>query len=171
MRRAVRCDLPATSALLEHLPRVDHIDGFAIASTREDLNMVQLYAALWGHLPEAFRHLLVLRSALVKPLGIAGVSYRDLTGAIDTSKPYRPGDKIGRWTLCAQRDDELIVGADDKHLDFRVSLLSERGKRVVISTGIMTHNTFGKAYLASILPFHRFGVAALLTNAAREQRI
>jgi hypothetical protein len=30
----------------------------------------------------------------------------------------------------------------------------------------MIHNTFGRAYLATILPFHRFGVAELLGDAS-----
>ena len=35
----------------------------------------------------------------------------------------------------------------------------------------MTHNAFGRAYLAAILPFHRFGVARLLTDAAAAGRL
>ena len=35
----------------------------------------------------------------------------------------------------------------------------------------MTHNTLGRAYLATILPFHRFGVAKLLGDAAAAGRI
>jgi hypothetical protein len=35
----------------------------------------------------------------------------------------------------------------------------------------MTHNAFGRAYLATILPFHRFGVAKLLGNASSAGRI
>jgi hypothetical protein len=35
----------------------------------------------------------------------------------------------------------------------------------------MTHNAFGRAYLATVLPFHRFGVARLLTDAAAAGRL
>jgi hypothetical protein len=67
--------------------------------------------------------------------------------------------------------DELVTGRNDKHLDFRVSVIREAGKRVVFSTAVMTHNTFGRTYLAAILPFHRFGVRGLRTNAAAAGRI
>ena len=103
--------------------------------------------------------LLVLRSRLVKPLGIAGMSYVDLAQPIDIGRNYVVGDKIGRWTLFAKHQDELITGANDRHLDFRVSVFRDARPRIVLSTAVMTHNTFGRAYLATILPFHRFGVA------------
>jgi len=112
-----------------------------------------------------------LRSIIVKPFGIAGVSHRELSHPIDTQISYAVGDKIGRWTLYAQYADELITGANDKHLDFRVSLFRENGARVVLSTAVMTHNAFGRAYLATVLPFHRFGVARLLTDAAAAGRL
>src|SRR5262249_7424872 len=35
----------------------------------------------------------------------------------------------------------------------------------------MTHNTLGRAYLATILPFHRLGVAKLLGDASAAGRI
>ena len=49
--------------------------------------------------------------------------------------------------------------------------LAEDGARVVLSTAVMTHNAFGRAYLATALPFHRLGVARLLTDAAASGRL
>ena len=133
--------------------------------------MLSVYAAALGHLPALFKNLLVLRSILVKPFGIAGVSHQDLTQTIDVGKSYAIGDRIGRWTLYEEHQGELITGADDKHLDFRVSVLREDRSRVVLSTAVMTHNTFGRVYLATILPFHRYGVPQILTNAATAGRL
>jgi len=107
----------------------------------------------------------------VKPLGIAGMSYVDLAQPIDIGRNYVVGDKIGRWTLFAKHQDELITGANDRHLDFRVSVFRDARPRIVLSTAVMTHNTFGRAYLATILPFHRFGVAKLLGDASAAGRI
>ncbi len=153
MQRAAPCELPASSRLRGSLQQIDYLDSYTISGARTDQNMVGLYAAALGHLPPVFKHLLVLRSILVRPFGIAGVSHRDLTKLIDTSRSYAVGDTIGRWTLYGQYSDELITGADDKHLDFRVSVLREDRSRIVLSTAVMTHNTFGRAYLTTILPF------------------
>jgi hypothetical protein len=134
-------------------------------------DLVAIYAAVLGHPPMAFKRLLVVRSHLVRPLGIAGVSYEDLARPIDIGRSYAVGDRIGRWTLFAKYSDELITGANDRHLDFRVSVFRDARPRIVLSTAVMTHNTFGRAYLAAILPFHRFGVARLLGNASAAGRI
>ena len=158
-----------------HLSRFDYLDSFEIVARQPQRSIVEIYAALLGHLPASFKHLLVLRSLLVRPFGIAGVGYSDLTAPMDTSRSYVAGEKIGRWTLYDQLPDEIIAGGDDKHLDFRVSVLRERRQdgadRVVLSTGVRTHNAFGRDYLATILKFHRFGVTQLLTSASRAGRV
>ena len=171
MPRATPCKLPHSSRLRGSLPRVDYLDSYAIAMAHPDRSLVSLYAGALDHLPKVFRHLLVLRSVIVKPFGIAGVSHRELSHPIDTQLSYAVGDKIGRWTLYGQYTHELIAGANDKHLDFRVSLFREDGARVVLSTAVMTHNPFGRAYLAMVLPFHTYGVARLLTDAAAAGRL
>jgi hypothetical protein len=166
-----RCQLPLESRLRDSLPRIDYLDSFEVASRIREQDLVEIYAAVLGHLPKVFKRLLVVRSRLVKPLGIAGVSYGDLARPIDIGQSYAVGDKIGRWTLFARYPDELITGANDRHLDFRVSVFRDAWPRIVLSTAVMTHNTFGRVYLATILPFHRFGVARLLDNASAAGRI
>jgi hypothetical protein len=50
--------------------------------------------------------------------------------------------------------------------------LTEHGaSRVVLSTGVNPHNLFGKAYLLAILPFHRFGVRMILSQAIAAGRL
>ena len=98
MPKATPCPLPPESRLRDSLPRVDYLDSFEVPSRTPDQGIVVIYAAALGHLPKAFKQLLVVRSHLVKPLGIAGVSYRDLARPIDTGRSYAVGDKIGRWT-------------------------------------------------------------------------
>src|SRR5215472_4430750 len=171
MPNATPCQLPPESRLRDSLPRMDYLDSFEVPWRTPEQDVVAIYVAALGHLPKAFKHLLVLRSHLVKPLGIAGVSYKDLARPIDTERSYAVGDKIGRWTLFAKHPDELITGANDRHLDFRVSIFRDTQPRIVLSTVVMTHNAFGRAYLATILPFHRFGVQRLLCDASAAGRI
>ena len=166
--------LPPESQLGAFLKRVDYTDSFALSTNSGSLSILEIYTTILGHLPDAFKHLIVLRSQFVRPMGIRGVSYDELARSIDTTRTYSAGDRIGRWTLFAETRDELVAGADDKHLDFRVSILRERratGERVIFSTGVQTHNLLGRVYLAVILPFHRFGVAKLLTRAAQAHRL
>ncbi len=88
MPRAMLCKLPALSRLRGSLPRVDYLDSYAITLAHPDQGLVSLYAGALDHLPEVFRHLLVLRSIIVRPFGIAGVSHREL------SQPMSYGAKL-----------------------------------------------------------------------------
>jgi hypothetical protein len=169
-----RCALPSSSRLCESLPGFDYLDSFEVDAATDSMRMIDIHAALLGHLPSAFKHLLVLRSLVVKPFGIRGVSYRELAEPVDTSRTYAIGDRVGRWTLYATAQNELITGADDRHLDFRVSVLRSGGVtsgRVFLSTAVRTHNTLGRTYLAAILPFHRFGITQLLARAIQNGRL
>jgi hypothetical protein len=166
MNRAFAAELPLASQLKSSLERIDYLDCYTAETKLAERELVEAYAIAFGQLPTPFKHLLVIRSFLVRPFGIATVSYEDLARPIDTYRSYAIGDKIGRWTLFAKSDEEMIVGANDRHLDFRVSLFREAGARLSISTVVMTHNAFGRAYLALILPFHSFGVKKLLSDAA-----
>ena len=114
MPNATRCQLPPGSQLRDSLLRIDYLDSFEVPSRTPEQDVVLIYAAAFGHLPKVFKRLLVLRSHLVKPLGIAGVSYADLARPIDTGRNYAVGDRIGRWTLFAKHQDELITGANDQ---------------------------------------------------------
>ncbi|WP_407654554.1 DUF2867 domain-containing protein [Bradyrhizobium prioriisuperbiae] len=67
---------------------------------------------------------------------------------------------------------ELILGEDDKHLDFRASvqLRSRRDDaydEVILATVVHRHNLLGKIYFRLISPFHRLVVRSNLARAAR----
>ena len=87
---------------------------------------------------------------------------------------YSVGDKIGPWPIFHIDANEIVAGRNNKHLDFRLSLLKEAdGKTasVVVSTICTVHNLFGKIYLFVIVPFHRSGVRLLMRNAVVAKRL
>ena len=87
---------------------------------------------------------------------------------------YRVGDKIGPWPIFFIADNEIVAGRNNKHLDFRVSVLKAAdgdATSVVVSTICSVHNLFGKIYLFFIVPFHRAGVRSLLANAVAAKRL
>ena len=87
---------------------------------------------------------------------------------------YQVGDKIGPWPIFAISDTELIAGRDNKHLDFRLSLLKQGdgdAAGVVVSTVCVVHNLFGKVYLFFVVPFHRRAVQWLIARALGAGRL
>jgi hypothetical protein len=87
---------------------------------------------------------------------------------------YSVGDKIGPWPIFFIGDNEIVAGRNNKHLNFRPSVLRLRdgdAESVVVSTICSVHNLSGKIYLFFIVPFHRAGVQSLLANAVAAKRL
>jgi Protein of unknown function (DUF2867) len=128
--------LPRSSALWAHHRTGDFIDCYSVESA-----LPLREAALRGFaMPGWARGLLGLRNRLVRPFGLK-------TGA-------SPGiDAIGIFPVAKASEDEMILGLDDRHLDFRIALLRQGG-RVYMSTWVRPHNLAGRVYLRLVLPFH-----------------
>ena len=62
-------------------------------------------------------------------------------------------DKIGAFPVELETEHEIIAGFNDKHLDFRVAVLS-LSNHVYLATWVHPHNIGGKLYLKAIMPFH-----------------
>jgi Protein of unknown function (DUF2867) len=104
--------------------------------------------------------LLTLRNLIVKPLGLK-------TGA-----DYDPShDIIGIFPVIERGANDLLLGFDDKHQDFRVIARVVTGvdtQTVTLTTVCRTHNLLGRTYLAIILPFHRLIVRTMLSQVTHD---
>lgn len=164
---------PPASAFLGDLGGFYYWDSYEAPLRRGDLAMHEIYLALFAHHPRWARWLLILRGKIVAPFGLRPTTAADFDN-IKIKPVYAVGEKIALFTLFGQSDTEIVTGGNDKHLDFRVSvrkLTEQRADRVVLSTVVSPHNLFGRAYLFAILPFHRFGVRSLLSNAVAAERV
>lgn len=81
------------------------------------------------------------------------------------------GPVIGFFPVLSKNAGELVVGADDWHLDFRLAILLRAGaagdRELVVVSVVHCHNWLGRTYLAAITPFHRVIARASLEQAAR----
>lgn len=79
-------------------------------------------------------------------------------------------DKINFFSVLASHPDEIVLGANDGHLDFRLSLLVQRTvngpSRLSATTVVHCHNRLGRIYITVIAPFHRMVVISNLRRAA-----
>ncbi|WP_374428400.1 DUF2867 domain-containing protein [Tabrizicola sp.] len=124
--------LPRASSLWSLHQPGDFLDCYSVASTLTPREAADRGLALPGWAAA----LLALRNTLVRPFGLK-------TGEPD--KPIFP--------TCHETDEELILGTDDKHLDFRIGLIRQDG-RMFMSTWVHPHNAWGRAYLGLVMPFH-----------------
>jgi hypothetical protein len=164
---------PESSRLNGRLAEAQYHDSYEAPLARPDLKMHEIYIALLGHLPWWARALIILRNAMVAPFGLHAESMSGVWRPALKDR-YQPGDRIVRFRLYEQDEREIVAGRDDRHLDFRVSVLraGEEGvEKVILSTLIVTHNAFGRMYLRLVLPFHRYGLRRLMAQAVAQGRI
>ncbi|MEO0622387.1 MAG: DUF2867 domain-containing protein [Pseudomonadota bacterium] len=141
--------LPEGSRLAERLAPGDFLDCYSVEAAlgpREAANVVVAFPG-WA------RALVGLRNTLLAPFGL--------------SREGPPAaDKLGAFPVESETRDELIAGFDDKHLNFRVSVMARQG-RVYLATWVRRHNLGGRLYLAAIMPFHILIARNALARVAR----
>ena len=92
--------------------------------------------------------------------------------AIGAAAAARGLQVIGYFPVLSKRAGEMVMGGDDRHLDFRVAVLVVRadaqgGRELAVVTVVHCHNRLGRTYLAVIAPFHRAILRANLERAVR----
>jgi hypothetical protein len=170
----IECDLPPGSVLSrEMIGNAYFRDSYRAPLTREGLGIVEVFFALFGHTPIWMKLILIVRNSAARVVGLEAPTVDEIMKPAVRSE-YRVGDKIGPWPIFFIADHEIVAGRNNKHLDFRVSVLKvadEGATSVVVSTVCSVHNLFGKIYLFFIVPFHRAGVRSLLANAVAAKRL
>lgn len=157
---------PSDGALRRYFAEGDFLDGQSVPLPHPAPDAADLTIATFFHMPGWVVALLGLRNALVAPLGLKTGGPEDLRPP--TREEIVSCNYAGIFAVHSATPDEVVLGANDKHLDFRVSILrSVHDDLVAISTWVRPHNGLGRAYLAVVYPFHRIIVARCLANAAR----
>lgn len=128
------------------------IDGLAQSETAEDVARRLPHAT-----PAWVDRLMSLRGLLVRPFGLK------------TGFPEEHRAKT-LFPMIASSPDQVVLGMNDKHLDFR--LVIDVGKagdtnQATFTTFVKTHNPGGRLYITLIKPFHRVIVPAMMRQAFR----
>lgn len=167
IRHARAAPLPAQSGISSRFAGSDLADCFAITlpatGTRDVLTLSHF---VLGHPVPWISVLLRLRDGVMRPFGVK------TSGQLRSAPRSDNEERIDFFRIHAVSDREVIVGEDDRHLDFRTSILLKRGEaerqdELLVTTVVHCHNLLGRIYLAVILPFHRLVVRSMLSRAAR----
>lgn len=147
----------------------DLLDAFAIEVCGENarLDVETLARAAFEHPARWIRALMAVRDAAMKILGVK-------TTLQISAEAAAKGPVIGFFPLLSRSECELIIGVDDRHLNFRAALQlrvgSSGGKELVAVTVVHCHSLLGRIYLTLIAPFHRAIVKANLERAGHYLR-
>jgi len=168
------CDAPSGSMLgREVVERAYFHDSYRAPLRRRELGVVDVFFAIFAHLPLWMKLLLIVRNKLASRAGLEAPTTAEILHVAIKDR-YAVGDKIGPWPIFSLGENEVVAGRNNKHLDFRLSVLKlPDGERtsVCVTTICTVHNLSGKIYLFFIVPFHRYGVRKLIANALAAGRL
>ncbi|SCB46083.1 DUF2867 domain-containing protein [Rhizobium multihospitium] len=146
------------------LPDADWADCYELKIPNSDLTAIAAARTMLSRFPFWVRLLIRVRDLA---MGLFGVR---------ASSDHRADEleKIGFFPVVSKSDNQVVVGFDDRHLDFRVVIdvrSDEQGCRLVDATTLVRRNILlGRIYLAIITPFHRLIVATTLANLGKRMR-
>jgi hypothetical protein len=142
-------------------------DSYRAPLRRTRSSITDIFLGIFAHHPMWMKIPLIVRNRIVLFFGLDAPPASEIIH-FEIKSTYRVGDKIGVWPILFLAESEIVAGRDNKHLDFKLSVLrvtDGETSNVVASTICMVHNVFGKVYLFFIVPFHKWGVQWLISNA------
>ena len=170
----VECDVPSGSLLSrEGIEYAYFRDSYRAPLSRSELGIVDVFFGIFAHHPLWMKLLLIVRNKVASLAGLDAPTASDILH-VEIKDRYVVGDKIGVWPIFALSENEVVAGCNNKHMDFRLSVLKvPDGNRmsVVVSTICTVHNLSGKLYLLFVVPLHKYGVRKLMASALAAGRL
>ncbi len=150
-------EMSVDPALVQLLPGSTYADSYAVEQSPK-VPIRQAAELALGHAPRWIDTLMSMRNMLVKPFGLITEA-----SLITHGRPM-----IGMFPLLEEDSTRVVLGLNDRHLDFRVVLQrADKQSPLVLTTLVKTHGLMGRAYLMLVLPFHRLIVRTLLQRMLR----
>lgn len=153
---------PTAAIRASGLSHIDFADAYSAQVDRCYVDAEQAARAVFADPPHTVRCLMALRNGIVAPFG--------LKASIDFSD--RGLGKIDVFPIISSTNAEVVVGGDDKHLDFRIWISIQpgaKGSEVTISTLVKINHLLGRVYLFAIMPFHKRLSRSLLQLAVNRR--
>jgi len=170
----VECDVPSGSMLSrEFIEHAYFHDSYRAPLSRRELGIIDVFFGIFAHHPLWMKLLLIVRNKLASLAGLDAPTASEFLH-VEIKDSYVVGEKIGVWPIFWLSENEIVAGRNNKHLDFRLSVLKVFDgdeTSVVVSTICAAHNLSGKLYLFLVVPFHRYGVRKLMASALAARRL
>lgn len=142
------------------LPEADWADRYAVASAGASPSALEAARLMFGRSPGWVRALMALRNRIVSLFGLRVADLKVADAAA-----------VAAFPVVCERDDQVVLGFNDSHLDFRIVVDVEptgaAQSKVAVTTLVHRHNAFGRLYIAVVTPFHRLIVRTTLRRLAR----
>jgi hypothetical protein len=140
------------------LPDADWADCYELQVQESDITAVVAARTMFGKFPFWVRSLLRLRDTVVGVFGLKSTRHH----------ASHTAETIGFFPIVSKSENQVVLGFDDKHLDFRIVIDVRddgQGRQLIDTITLVKRKILlGRIYIAVITPFHRLIVKTMLTD-------
>ena len=167
MARVRKTELAKGSQLHEFVREGDFLDCYSVDIGRGDVPLDEVAQRIFTGLPCWIRSLLAARDLGVSVFGLKTTASLPRNDAMRDKVAV--GEQINFFPVRSIDENEIILGEDDRHLDFKIAVRrdEDRPSRISLATWVHTHNPLGDIYLRTITAFHILIVNSRLSALAR----
>ena len=143
----------------ELFKKIDFSDTFSTTNHINNLN--EISNIIFNTTPKWITSLFKIRNKMVKLIGLK------YTKPTNYNTDYKVGGYVSFFKIFYISDDEIILGANDKHLNFRAVINNTKAEinNIKVTTLVEYNNVKGKIYMSLIKPFHRLVVMKMVSQA------
>lgn len=174
--KIIKTTIPDHSLLNNSDIKYDFVDSFygIITDKNRTISSTALGKTFFASGPKWVEELFAVRNKIVAKFGLkTSGNSSDRQQQLDNFKCEK-GERLGLFKVFDKTDNEVVLGEDDKHLNFRVSLFLKDHKtdlekrEIIISTTVEFKNWFGPVYFIPVRPFHKIIVPAILKGIIKD---
>ena len=157
---------PSSSVLAEE--QFDYSDCFSeeIIHPIEGLTVSHIARSFILSSPKWSKYLFKLRKLIFSIFRFKSIESNKIQDI--NSLKIETGQYLGHFIVYHRTNSEVVIGKDDKHLDFRISIIlldfHEDINEIIISTVVNYHNLYGRLYFAIVIPFHKLIIKSMLKS-------
>ncbi|MEC2076344.1 DUF2867 domain-containing protein [Metabacillus fastidiosus] len=158
--------IPKNSLADQAFPCIHYSDSYkAILSSESTYDVDSITRLFLISAPTWVTNLMKIRDRLVSLIGLKTSSPSKIQNIT-----LKQGSSIGIFRVINRASNEILLGEDDRHLNFRVSILLDEAdglKYVTVSTVVYFNNWLGRLYFVVVRKVHKAIVSAMLKNMVR----
>ena len=152
--------IPEKSIIANGFDSIDYFDTYRIVCSTSG-SVEEITAQIFKrNLPKWAKWLMYIRASIVWIFGLK------------SGRKMMREEQSAIFPVIEQNENEIVSGINDKHLDFRVSVLIDRKNAFIYLTTIVHFNNFwGRMYFLPIKPFHNMIIKSMLRKDAKTLQI
>lgn len=143
----------------EIFPEIDFVDTFS--TTNQTHSLEDICQLIFNSEPPWVTILFKIRNLLARFVGLK------MEQPADYHTDFVVGGYIKFFKIYTIAENEVILGADDSHLNFRAVISRAQGTmdNIKVTTLVKFNNKTGKIYMKLIKPFHKAVLIGLVKKA------